>query len=84
VNYCRHRGARTADGCGSARRFTCPYHAWTYDGDGALVGLPGKEGFDDLDRADYGLVQLPCEERHGLVSVVLTGRDTGPMMATTQ
>jgi choline monooxygenase len=72
VNYCRHRGARTTDGCGSARRFTCPYHGWTYDGDGVLVGLPGGEGFDDLDRAHYGLVQLPCEERHGLVWVVLT------------
>ncbi|MGA2129327.1 MAG: Rieske (2Fe-2S) protein, partial [Xanthobacteraceae bacterium] len=31
LNVCRHRGARLADGCGKdARRFTCPYHAWTY------------------------------------------------------
>ena len=72
VNYCRHRGARVADGCGSSRRFTCPYHAWTYDPEGLLVGMSGKEGFNDIDRRDYGLVQLPCEERHGLIWVVLT------------
>src|SRR5512139_4073489 len=31
LNVCRHRGSRVADGCGSARAFSCPYHAWTYD-----------------------------------------------------
>lgn len=72
VNYCRHRGARVADGCGSSRRFACPYHGWTYDTDGRLVGIPGREGFDDVDPDDAGLVALPCEERNGLVWVVLT------------
>lgn len=72
LNYCRHRGARPAEGCGSARRFTCPYHAWVYDGEGALVGLPGARGFEEVDRSTTGLVALPCEERHGLVWVVLT------------
>jgi nitrite reductase/ring-hydroxylating ferredoxin subunit len=72
LNYCRHRGARPADGCGNARRFTCPYHAWTYDSGGRLVGMPGAEGFAEVTRDDYGLVRLPCEERHGLVWVVMT------------
>lgn len=72
LNYCRHRGARPAAGCGSSRRFACPYHAWTYDNEGALVGIPGKEGFEGLATSDHGLVELPCEERHGLVWVVLT------------
>ena len=72
VNVCRHRGARVADGCGSERRHTCPYHAWTYDPQGTLVGLPGAAGFDEVDRADYGLVELPSEERHGFVWAVLT------------
>ncbi len=36
INACRHRGALVvADGCGQARRFTCPYHAWSYDDEGA-------------------------------------------------
>ena len=72
LNYCRHRGGKPAEGCGSARRFTCPYHAWTYDNAGHLVGLPGDQGFEGLDRDAHGLVALPCQERHGLVWVVLT------------
>ncbi|HEY1651541.1 MAG TPA: aromatic ring-hydroxylating dioxygenase subunit alpha [Acidimicrobiales bacterium] len=73
LNYCRHRGGKPApDGCGNARRHTCPYHAWSYDSAGRLVGLPGAEGFDGLPRDDYGLVALPTEERHGFVWVVLT------------
>jgi phenylpropionate dioxygenase-like ring-hydroxylating dioxygenase large terminal subunit len=72
LNYCRHRGARPADGCGNARRHTCPYHAWTYDSGGALVGMPGQEGFTGLDPTDHGLVELPSEERHGFVWAVLT------------
>lgn len=72
LNYCRHRGARVATGCGSTRRHACPYHAWNYDPAGRLVGLPGQEGFDEIDRTAYGLVELPSEERHGLVWVVLT------------
>jgi phenylpropionate dioxygenase-like ring-hydroxylating dioxygenase large terminal subunit len=72
LNYCRHRGARPADGCGNARRFTCPYHAWTYDSSGQLDGIPGQEGFAGVDPADHGLVEMPSEERHGFVWVVLT------------
>lgn len=72
LNYCRHRGGKPAEGCGNARRFACPYHAWTYDNAGRLVGLPGQEGFAELDRTEHGLVALPCEERHGLIWVKLT------------
>ena len=72
LNYCRHRGAQPAVGCGNARRFACPYHGWVYDSDGQLVGVPGAPGFAEIDRASTGLVELSCEERHGLVWVVLT------------
>ena len=72
LNYCRHRGARPAEGCGSARRFSCPYHGWTYDSAGQLVGVPGKRGFAEVDWAATGLIELPSEERSGLVWVVLT------------
>ncbi|OBI00423.1 aromatic ring-hydroxylating dioxygenase subunit alpha [Mycobacterium sp. E2733] len=44
-NVCLHRQSQVATGCGTAKRFTCPYHAWTYDNTGRLVGLPGREGF---------------------------------------
>ena len=71
LNVCRHRGAEVASGCGNARRLQCPYHDWVYDSSGALVGMPLRDRYDDLDLGDYGLVELPCEERHGFVWVVL-------------
>jgi phenylpropionate dioxygenase-like ring-hydroxylating dioxygenase large terminal subunit len=73
LNYCRHRGGKPAtEPCGNARRHTCPYHAWSYDSAGRLVGIPSAEGFDGLLRDDYGLVALPTQERHGFVWAVLT------------
>jgi len=71
LNYCRHRGAEPARGCGNARRFACPYHAWVYDSRGSLVGMPLRDRHDDIDLSDFGLVELPSEERHGFIWVVL-------------
>ena len=47
LNVCRHRGTRlVGEAGGCRRRFTCPYHAWTYDNRGALKGIPhGEAGF---------------------------------------
>ena len=71
LNYCRHRGAEPARGCGNARAFLCPYHGWSYDMKGRLLGMPLRDRFKDLDFDRMGLVELPCEERHGFVWVVL-------------
>ena len=71
LNYCRHRGAEPARGCGNARAFLCPYHGWSYDSKGQLTGMPLRDRFKDLDLGRMGLVELPCEERHGFVWVVL-------------
>jgi phenylpropionate dioxygenase-like ring-hydroxylating dioxygenase large terminal subunit len=72
VNVCRHRGALVVEhGCGSARRFTCPYHAWSYDTTGELVGVSGRQKFGDLDESTRGLTELPCEERHGFVFAIV-------------
>lgn len=72
VNSCRHRGAVVAtEPRGNARRFSCPYHAWTYDQEGELVAVFKSEDFGDVDRACHGLVRLPSAERAGLVWVVL-------------
>jgi phenylpropionate dioxygenase-like ring-hydroxylating dioxygenase large terminal subunit len=71
LNICRHRGAEPARGCGNARAFVCPYHHWTYDSRGRLVGMPLHDRYRDLDRAAHGLVELPSQERHGFVWVVL-------------
>ncbi|MFV8167245.1 aromatic ring-hydroxylating oxygenase subunit alpha [Mycobacterium sp. 134] len=76
LNYCRHRGAMPACGSGNASRFVCPYHAWTYRNTGELFMVPGKAGFDTMDAAEYGLVELPSEERYGFVWAVLTADAT--------
>ena len=60
LNVCRHRGAVvTAEGCGHARRHACPYHGWTYDTEGTLVGLPGRETFGDDRRVDLRADRAP-------------------------
>ncbi|MFO1079352.1 MAG: SRPBCC family protein [Reyranellaceae bacterium] len=69
ANICRHRGAPVAEGCGNARAFVCPYHGWTFDTAGKLLGTTDKVGFAGLDLASHGLVRLPMVERHGMLFV---------------
>ena len=45
-NYCRHRGMRlVAEPRSGQRHIVCPYHAWRYDLDGALIRRPHYRGF---------------------------------------
>jgi len=70
VNSCRHRGAIVeTEERGTKRRFTCPFHAWSYDTSGDLVGLPKPDHFGEVDAECLGLRPLPAEERHGLLFV---------------
>ena len=70
LNVCRHRGAKVAQGSGSASVFTCPYHSWTYDVEGALRGIPDERSFPGVRTARGGLTALPITEKHGLVWVI--------------
>lgn len=68
LNVCRHRGARLVDrGHGTTRRFTCPYHQWTYGLDGHLEGAPRMPA--GFDRRDYGLQPVHVTTWQGLVFV---------------
>ena len=70
LNVCKHRGARLADGCGKAgRSFSCPYHGWTYDTDGHLIGIPDRRNFTGVEQVLYGLTELPLTELHGMLWV---------------
>ncbi len=70
-NVCRHRGAElVGDGEGCSKRFSCPYHAWTWNNEGQLVGVPHeKTGFPDLDRSELGLREIGCAEHAGWIWV---------------
>jgi nitrite reductase/ring-hydroxylating ferredoxin subunit len=67
ANSCRHRGVRVVDGAGTAKRFSCPFHSWTYDLHGRLVAVPTAEAFDGMCIEAKGLVELPVTEGYGLI-----------------
>jgi nitrite reductase/ring-hydroxylating ferredoxin subunit len=70
LNVCRHRGTILEDEPrGEKRAFSCPFHAWTYNHSGELVGVPKEDHFGAVDRSCNSLVALPAEERHGLLWV---------------
>ncbi|WP_156298637.1 aromatic ring-hydroxylating oxygenase subunit alpha [Mycobacterium paragordonae] len=70
-NVCLHRQAQVVEGCGVAKRFSCPYHAWTYDNTGRLVTVPGREGFPDVTPKSDGLTELPATEFAGFLWVAM-------------
>ena len=70
-NVCRHRLTTLAEGCGHARSLQCPYHLWTYDLSGRLVGSPGMEETEGFHRGDWGLTELGLDTWGGWVFVHL-------------
>lgn len=70
-NVCRHRGARLLDApfgeCGA--RIVCPYHAWTYDLDGRLVGAPERASYEPLDIKSLSLAPLETGRLGGFIFV---------------
>ncbi len=75
VNRCAHRGTRFCyREYGNAREFICPYHHWTYDLKGALIGLPFRRGVKkkggmpkDFKLEDHGLEKLKVVTRNGVI-----------------
>ena len=71
-NVCRHRGSRLVDGEGGcAKVLTCPYHAWSYDRAGSLVGVPHRHEYPGLDVATHGLMPVALEQWRGFLFVRL-------------
>jgi carnitine monooxygenase subunit len=80
TNVCRHRGSRLLDGDrGCAKKLVCPYHAWTYDLDGQLTGVPDSATYPTLDKDKAGLVPVEHEIWHGFIFVQL--ESCGPSVA---
>jgi phenylpropionate dioxygenase-like ring-hydroxylating dioxygenase large terminal subunit len=80
-NSCRHRGGRICSvDAGNASHFQCPFHGWTYQNDGRLVGVPAREsGYQQLDLSEWGLFAAPRVERYcGMVFACLDP-DTPPL-----
>ena len=79
-NVCRHRAMRVlAEPCRGRNSFACPWHSWTYDLDGNLVGTPRLGGertnTDPTFKAGRpGLKPVRVAEWCDLVFVNLDGR----------
>ena len=57
LNTCRHRGMKVCRyDDGNTLVFTCPFHGWSYDTDGRLVGVPHhKQAYHgELDKSRLG------------------------------
>jgi choline monooxygenase len=55
LNVCRHRGSVIVKERGAGRTLQCPYHAWTYDLDGALRAAPRSEREERFEPGEHSL-----------------------------
>jgi len=81
-NVCMHRGTRIVPESGTgARRFTCRFHAWAYDIEGNVVGVPDREDFDPKVLEGLCSPALDLDEWGGWVWAVLAGPGVaGPLL----
>jgi phenylpropionate dioxygenase-like ring-hydroxylating dioxygenase large terminal subunit len=74
-NVCSHRGTKFVDDepeKGHVRKaFVCPYHSWTYDLNGCLIGTPNVRETERFDRDAYPLHGFPVETYAGFLFVNL-------------
>jgi len=72
VNACAHRFAcLVSREKGSAKKFTCRYHGWTYDNSGQLIGAPNMEMKSGFDKSQHRLRLLQLDIWQGFVYVSL-------------
>ena len=74
-NTCRHRGHELLP-CGSQAQgsfIRCPYHAWVYDTQGRLHGVPPTHQRDVTDSDGFGLVPARVAEWQGFVFANVSG-----------
>ena len=68
-NICPHRGARLLNGQGNCSLVRCPYHAWTYDLEGKLLGVTQPKLFPDLDKSAIHLLPARVDIWGGFIFV---------------
>jgi glycine betaine catabolism A len=82
-NVCSHRGTKFLDDTdvtGTVRKaFVCPYHAWTFDLNGRLVGTPNVREDEYFDRAAHPLYDIAVDHYAGFLFVNLS-REPRPLI----
>ena len=73
-NVCRHRGTKLcAEATGAfAGSIQCPYHAWTYDLDGRLIGAPHMDEVPHFDKREYPLHAVAADVWDGHIFINLS------------
>ncbi|WP_225205929.1 aromatic ring-hydroxylating oxygenase subunit alpha [Novosphingobium huizhouense] len=75
TNVCRHRAMRLVEGpSGCAKKLICPYHAWAFETDGRLTGVPMKSDYPALKMEENGLHAVAVEIWRGFVFVRLVDK----------
>ncbi|MGE0704939.1 MAG: aromatic ring-hydroxylating dioxygenase subunit alpha, partial [Vicinamibacterales bacterium] len=79
-NVCRHRGTQICDTAAGmfGGAIQCPYHAWTYDYEGRLIGAPHMDGSPAFDRDAFPLLPVRCDVWDGTVFVSVG--ESGPSL----
>jgi len=72
-NVCRHRGTQLCTEASGTfpGSIQCPYHAWTYDLDGRLVGAPHMDEVPHFRKEDYPLQPVAAEVWDGHLFISL-------------
>jgi glycine betaine catabolism A len=73
-NVCRHRGTRlcTEPAGNFAGSIQCPYHAWTYDLNGRLVGAPHMDEVPHFRKSDFPLHSVQTDVWDGHIFINLS------------
>jgi glycine betaine catabolism A len=73
-NVCRHRGTRICEEASGKFRgsIQCPYHAWTYDLQGNLIGAPNMDKVEGFNRQEHPLHRAALHEWDGFLFVNLS------------
>lgn len=80
-NICTHRNAllQTEVGVKNLKCITCPYHGWTFDLDGNLKAMPGRECFAETIDAKKLSLQSIRLETWGPFMFISLGKDVPPL-----
>lgn len=66
LNSCSHRGMKLCrEDEGRKKLFTCPYHGWSFNSAGDLIGRPNKDRYDDdFNPGEWGLIEVARVEKY--------------------
>ncbi len=68
-NACRHMGTELCEQeSGNAKTFLCPYHGWTYNNLGKLVGVPVREiAYKRLNLNEISLYEIKIDTYENMI-----------------